>query len=245
MTVIEWSRLQGGSMRAQETEVYELPVEIERTATRAVLEVPRRGARGLVLLAHGLSASRESDYLRWIAGQLHAHSVASVSMDAPLHGSRRESPHSASFKDWVADWQAFWRSGGSAQMAAEYKAILNSCPDDLTALPVGYWGTSLGTQCGMQWLAQDPRPRAAVLGQFRGDGLLMQRFAPRVEIPVFFIRQLDDELHPADVSHQLFDLLGSEQKLMRSSPGHHDEVPPGVLRESVTWLCERLSRETA
>jgi hypothetical protein len=149
-----------------------------------------------------------------------------------------------SFEDWVVEWQAFWRAGGSAQMAAEYKAILDSCPEDLASLPVGYWGTSLGTQSGMQWLAEDPRPRAAVLGQFRGDGLLMQRFAPRVEIPVFFIRQLEDELHSADVSQQLFDLLGSERKLMRSSPGLHAEVPPSVLRESVAWLCERLGRPT-
>jgi hypothetical protein len=149
-----------------------------------------------------------------------------------------------SFEDQVVDWQAFWRSGGSAQMAAEYKAILDACPEDLAALPIGYWGTPLGTQTGMQWLAEEPRPRAAVLGQFRGDGLLMERFAPRVDLPVFFIRQLDDELHSVDAAQRLFDLLGSEQKLMRSSRGRHAEVPQRVLRESVTWLCERLMRPT-
>lgn len=232
-------------MTGPDTEVCDLHIAVEGGDARAVLEIPKQGARGLVVLAHGLSASRESDYLRWIASQLHAQSVASVSMDAPLHGSRGDTKAAENFDDWVSNWQAFWRSGGSAQMTAELKAVLDTCPREIAALPVGYWGTSLGTQTGMQWLAEDPRPRAAVLGQFRGDGLLMQRFAPRVKMPVFFIRQLDDELHSPDVSQQLFELLGTERKVMRSSPGRHAQVPSSVLRESVTWLCEQVTGPTA
>ena len=150
-----------------------------------------------------------------------------------------------SFEEWVAAWQAFWRSGGSARMAAEYRAILDACPDDLSRLPIGYWGTSLGTQTGIPWLAEDPSARAAVLGQFRGDGLLMQQLAPRVAVPVFFIQQQDDELHSAEVSKRLFDLLGSENKLMRSSPGSHSAVPLNVLRDSAAWLSDQLRGATA
>lgn len=224
--------------------MHQLPVDVDGERTTAVLEVPREATRGLVLLAHGLSASRESSYLRLIARQLHALSVATVSMDAPLHGSRRRGSHPMTFEDWVVAWQGFWRSGGSARMTAEYKAVLDSCPEELSELPVGYWGTSLATQTGIPWLAEDPRPRAAVLGQFRGDGLLMQRLAPHVAIPVFFIQQQDDELHSAETSQHLFNLIGSQQKLLRSSPGDHTAVPKSVLRDSVTWLSEQLSRAT-
>jgi fermentation-respiration switch protein FrsA (DUF1100 family) len=228
-------------MGASEIDVHQLPIKVEGDTATAVLEVPRSAA-GLVVLGHGLSASRESSYLRLIAGQLHELSLATVSMDAPLHGSRRQGAESASFQDWVTAWQGFWRAGGSARMVAEYHAILDACPAALRALPIGYWGISLATQAGIPWLAQDPRPRAAVLGQFRGDGLLMERFAPQVGVPVFFIQQQADELHSVEVSQRLFDLIGSEHKQMRSSPGAHTEVPRQVLDESVTWLAEQLSR---
>ncbi len=148
------------------------------------------------------------------------------------------------FEDWVVAWRVFWRSGGSAQMTAEYKAMLDSCPKELAPLPVGYWGTSLGTQTGIPWLAEDSRPRAAVLGQFRGDGRLMQRLAPHVTIPVFFIQQQDDQLHSVEASQCLFDLLGSGEKQLRSSPGDHTAVPMSVLHDSVTWLLEKLNRAT-
>jgi hypothetical protein len=127
-------------MGTSEVEVHQLRVDVEGETTSAVLEVPRGFTSGLVVLAHGLSASRESSYLRRIASQLHALSMATVSMDAPLHGSRRHDAQPMAFEDWVEAWQGFWRSGGSARMVAEYKAVLDSCPEDLSALPVGYWG---------------------------------------------------------------------------------------------------------
>ena len=230
-------------MRASKTEIdeHQLPIDVDGETTDAVLEVPRGATNGLVVLAHGLSASRESSYLRLIASRLHALSIATVSMDAPLHGSRQSGSHAMTFQDWVVAWQGFWRSGGSARMTAEYTAMLDSCPEEISALPVGYWGTSLATQTGIPWLAQDPRPRAAVLGQFRGDGLLMQRLAPKVTVPVFFIQQLDDQLHTVEVSQRLFDLIGSDQKLLRSSPGEHAAVPTSVLQASVTWLSAQLN----
>jgi fermentation-respiration switch protein FrsA (DUF1100 family) len=229
---------------APEIELHQLPIDIDGETASAVLEVPRGTTRGLVVLAHGLSANRESEYLRGVARDLHARSVATVSMDAPLHGSRRQASLSMTFEDWVKEWQQFWSSGGSARMIAEYTAMLDSCPPKFSALPVGHWGTSLATQTGIPWLAEDPRPRAAVVGQFRGDGLLMQKFAPRLTLPVFFIQQQDDELHSAELSQQLFDLIGSKEKRLRSSPGGHTAVPMSVLRESVGWLTDQLDNTT-
>ena len=101
-------------MSSAEVDVHQLPVHVDGETTSAVLEVPRGASSGLVVLGHGLSASREAEYLRMIAGELHTRSVATVSMDAPLHGSRRRGPDSISFEDWVVAWQDFWRSGGSA-----------------------------------------------------------------------------------------------------------------------------------
>jgi fermentation-respiration switch protein FrsA (DUF1100 family) len=239
-------------LSTSEIAVHQLPIDVDCEPTHAVLEVPPGVPRALVVLAHGLSASRESRYLREIAHRFHALSVATVSMDAPLHGSRRSSSLSKTFEDWVVAWQTFWRAGGSTRMTAEYTAMLDACQEPtpestvgvLAGLPVGYWGISLATQTGVPWLAEDPRPQAAVLGQFRGDGLLMQTHAPRVTAPVFFIQQQDDELHSLEVSQQLFDLLGSKEKVLRSSPGSHTAIPVSVLRDSVAWLAERLDPAT-
>lgn len=85
-----------------------------------------------------------------------------------------------------------------------------------------------------------PATSSAVLGQFFGDGLLMRQFAPRVTVPVFFIQQKDDQLHSIELTQRLFDLIGSEQKLLRSSVGNHTDVPKSVLFDSVTWLSEQL-----
>jgi fermentation-respiration switch protein FrsA (DUF1100 family) len=68
----------------------------------------------------------------------------------------------------------------------------------------------------------------------------MRRYAPRVGCPVFFIQQLDDELHAADRVRALFDLLASAEKTLYTSPGGHVDVPKHIFGQAYDFLGKHL-----
>ncbi len=79
-----------------------------------------------------------------------------------------------------------------------------------------------------------------MLGLFGVAGPRVSAWAERVTCPVFFIRQLDDEVHGADSSQALFDRLASRDKYLHSSPGRHEAVSPAVHEAALEFLASRL-----
>ena len=81
---------------------------------------------------------------------------------------------------------------------------------------------------------------AAVLGLFR-RGPVVAHYAARVRCPVFFIQQLDDEVHPREEVAALFDEVAAPEKHLAASAGAHAEVPDAVLRAAVDFLLSHLA----
>lgn len=178
-----------------------------------------------------------------VAAELTSRGFALAAIDAPEHGER------APDRDPVAvarAWQQHWAEQGAAHVAADYAAVIDAITTrgDIATNWIGWWGLSLGTQYGIGVLASERRISAAVLGLFGlpEPGVRMHQYAPRVRCPVFFIQQLDDELHSAGATSALVELIGSAEKELCASPGGHIDVPVAAFERAYAFLERELYR---
>lgn len=134
-------------------------------------------------------------------------------------------------------------AGGATSICAELQRLRRYCGESFGTLPVAYFGLSLGTQYGLPFLAQAPEVRSAALGLFGSHPPprtpLMNRHAPAVSCPVYFIQKLDDEIHSAESTAHLFSTLGSKDKVLDSTPGTHSETSMVSLRRACAFLVHR------
>jgi pimeloyl-ACP methyl ester carboxylesterase len=195
----------------------------------------------LVVFGHGLGHDCRSALHAKVATALaDEFGIAGLALDAPGHGSRRPHATATDEESWHA-YRAQWRLDAGAGIAAEITEGVRHV-ERIVGMPVGsigYWGLSLGTQYGLAFLARAPRTRAAVLGLF-GAGSIVSRYAERIECPVLFMLQEDDEVHPRSSVAELFRQLSSESKQLISSPGAHTAVPGSVIRRGIEFLARSL-----
>ncbi|MGH8988395.1 MAG: dienelactone hydrolase family protein [Acidimicrobiales bacterium] len=209
------------------------------------------GPRPLVLLAHGGSGSKREDYVVAMARRLvRRHGLAAAAIDGPVHGDRRAGPP-APRPLVLAEFGQLWVNDGDAMtdaMVADWSAtldVLQPLPDVGTSA-VGWWGVSMGTIIGLPLVAADRRVRAAVLGLMALTGptrARLERDAPDVRCPVLFFVQWDDQLFPHELAVQLWELLGSRDKLLVAHPGDHGDLPADSLESSARFLARHLATD--
>lgn len=197
---------------------------------------------GVVLLGHGLGVDRFDATVRRPAELLaRVHRAAVVVPEIPLHGVRAEAPYDT--PDIVNLWQSFWVSGGIETICEELQLVARYCEERFDSRPLSYFGASLGTQYGIPFLAKTRNIRSAVLGLFGSlpspKTPVMNRYAPAVRCPVYFIQKLDDEIHPAESTAHLFSTLGAPEKILDSTSGKHAEVSMDTIRNACAFLVER------
>ncbi len=165
-----------------------------------------------------------------------------LAIDGPVHGRRRmgDGAMEATLEEWE-------RIGCVEDMVADWKFAI----DTVQALPevgtgdLGYWGISMGTIFGLPLVATEQRIKAAVLGlmgirgpeHYQGT---VNELAPRIQCPLSYLLQLEDELVPRAQGLQMFDAIGSKNKRLHANPGLHDEVPMEELLFSKAFLIEHL-----
>jgi dienelactone hydrolase len=220
---------------------HEITLEAHGETIRALLWTPDGASRcTLILAGHGLGQHKRSLYPMTLAADLTARGFCVAAIDAPEHGNRRSGDPGPIGEAWQRHWSTY----GASRVAAEHAALIHALADrpEVDVTRIGYFGLSLATQYGIGVLASETRIRAAVLGLFSLaiPGRLMRRYAPRVACPVFFIQQLDDELHRAARARALFELLASPEKELRPSPGGHVEVPHKVFTDAYDFLARCL-----
>jgi pimeloyl-ACP methyl ester carboxylesterase len=195
----------------------------------------------LVLAGHGLTQHKHRPFPRpWVRSLASQHGCAVALLDAPGHGDRRADP-AESAAATAASYGAHWRAHGGSRIAREYEAVEAAllAEPEVAAGPVGYFGLSLATQYGLAYLARSRNVAAAVLGLF-GRGEVVARYAARVTCPVFFVQQLDDEVHARESVAALYAALASSEKRLAASAGRHQDVPDSVSAEAVGFLVGRL-----
>lgn len=201
---------------------------------------PEQASRGVVLMGHGLSADRYHDSMAFptqILTEEYAFTV--IAPDLPMHGVR--SSHPENFMEFVNQWQRFWETTGRTQLLNEWQMLTAYAQENYPDQKIGYFGLSLGTQYGILFISQTTIISAAVLGLFGSKPMpqtkVMNVCAPRVQIPVYFIQKKQDEIHPVETTTHLYESLGSDFKVLDSTPGAHDKV----TRESFVAACRFLS----
>jgi dienelactone hydrolase len=203
---------------------------------------PEGRARGVVLIGHDLGADRTHPTVQQpVEVLVQRLGAAVIAPDLPKHGVRRERPGDR--EAIVRDWQAYWTSGGAAQLRDEWVRIAAFARERFAGARLGYLGFSLATQYGVVFLANAPQIGAAALGLFGSSepppkSAIMNACAPRVLCPVHFVQKQDDEIHSRSSTDHLFASLGSAEKILDSSPGRHADVSP----ETVARACEFLAR---
>jgi hypothetical protein len=231
------------------------------TISEELIEIAREGAehipcslwsatdrpRQVVLMGHGLGVDRYHQSIQ-LPMQVLARECDAIVIapDIPLHGVRNRFPDDP--MGIVQRWQTYWASGGVEETCSEFLRLEQYCRREFGPLPISYFGLSLGTQYGVVFLARAERVSAAVLGLFGShpppQTPVMNRFAPRVSCPVYFVQKLDDEIHPAETTTHLFSMLGAAEKFMDTTRGSHVAVSEETFRNACAFLDEQATRRT-
>ncbi len=197
----------------------------------------------LICLGHGASGDCYQAPIprlaREFAGDLGFFALA---IDGPVHGRRLKGD--GALEATLEEWE---RIGCVEDMIADWKLAI----DMVQALPevgtgdLGYWGVSMGTIFGLPLVATEQRIKAAVLGLMgiRGPAHyqeIVKELAPRIQCPLVYLLQLEDELVTRAEGLLMFDAIGSMNKRLHANPGLHDEVPMEELLFSKAFLIEQL-----
>ena len=200
-------------------------------------------SRPLVLLGHGGSGHKRQDYITSLARRIVRHLGYAVSaIDGPMHGDRAklmgDDLPNRSERRW-------WRERHTDEMIEDWQATIDALQklDGIGISGVGYWGLSMGTIFGLPFVAAEPRVQVAVLGLMGAMGPTGERLrkdAARIDCPVLFLVQWDDELVERGSALELFGALGAKDKRLHSHPGVHTAVPPEEFDASEAFLARHL-----
>jgi dienelactone hydrolase len=198
----------------------------------------------LIMFGHGASGNRHQRPIPFLAEALvREHGVFALSIDGPVHGRRQVGEGGR-----AAFWPEWKRQGTAEDMVADWQRALDAVQKlpEVGTGPVGYWGLSMGTIYGAPLVAAEKRVKVAVLGLMGISGPdhyrpVVEAAARRIECPVLFIMQLEDELFPREEQLALFDALATADKRLHANPGLHPAVPMEELRHSREFLMQHLT----
>jgi dienelactone hydrolase len=252
MTALQWL-----AEPLNEGGVSERPFTVTRESgdIPGILWTPMEADRPLplVLIGHGGSGHKRADRQLMLARRLATVSqMAVVTIDGPFHGDRVSEPLGRS------GYQAMLAAAGVDKvvdgMVDDWRVTLDaiSALDSINADRIAYMGFSMGTRFGLPYVAvAGDRLRCAVLGK---NGMqqtanmpagvdMAPRFAqdaPKIQIPLLFHAQWDDELFQRNGQFELFDRLGTSDKRLIAFPGLHSISTPEAVQAWCTFIEQHL-----
>lgn len=202
----------------------------------------------LVLIGHGASVHKRCGYVLSVARRfVKNHGFAAIAIDGPVHGDRRLEGRELDGERVHRDFLSVWAQEDLIdEMVEDWRAALRGIREvaQLGRGPVGYWGVSMGTIFGLPLLVQEPAIGAAVLGLMGAFGPTAARLAGdagKVEGPVLFLLQWNDDLVPREYGLELFDRIASRDKRLYIYPGPHSRMPTEAFTASELFLARRLN----
>lgn len=196
----------------------------------------------LMCFGHGASGDRYQSPICDLAARFQAEGIPSISIDGPVHGLRRVEPGGREalmkemqsptvFSDMVDDWN----------IAIQTAKAQPGWKD----LKLTYFGLSMGSIFGIPFVAQRDDVIAATLGLLgtrdNGFGNTINAAAEKIDIPIRFIMQLEDELFDRESCLALFDRFATTHKAMGANPGLHPEVPSDEIDAAFDFLMRHIT----
>ena len=204
--------------------------------------------RPLVLMGHGGGGHKRNERMLLLGRMFSVdYDWCAAAIDGPVHGARGPVTDASD-----PAYRQMWQRPDTMQgMIDDWKATLDalSALAEIDAARVGYWGVSMGTMFGLPYVASDHRVRVSVLGKAGMSGSSVVRsgidtyftiFAPKVQVPVLFVMQWDDERFERHGQLDLFDRIGAPDKRLHAYPGQHADNGPGAFEEQAAFLKRYL-----
>jgi predicted esterase len=198
-----------------------------------------------VLLLHGLTSDKER-MADTIGRVLLGHRIASLAIDLPLHGERREAAGI-----WTRNPLALMGAWRTAQDDARLALGYLGTREEVDAARLGVVGYSMGSFLGVTVAATANHVRALVLaagGDLPND-TPYDRLVRTVADPVKAVRKLagrpllmvhgrfDRTVTPAQ-AQRLFDAAGEPKELRWWDAAHY--LPDAAITDAARWLAERM-----
>lgn len=213
-----------------------------RALTGAIWLPKEKSSDTLMLFGHGASGTRYQEPIAHMAGRFQRAGVPSLSIDGPIHGLRKvgdgargafseEFARETTIEDMLADWN---------------EAIdLARGLDEVETSKLAYMGLSMGSIYGIPLVATRPDMTVATLGLFGVNPAFPHSdryfsWAQKIDIPLLFLMQLEDELFPRETCIEAFDSFASKDKRMHCNPGLHPEIPGEEIDFSFEFLLGHI-----
>lgn len=190
----------------------------------------------LFCFGHGGSGHRFQAPIPHMAKQFAASGYPSLAIDGPDHGLRQTGPGGRA--GMFADLK---RPEALQDMAEDWDiaiAAARQC-EDVAAPKLAYFGLSMGAIYGIPMLAERSDVIVSTLGLW-GDvprlphSQTILSAAEKLNHPVLFLMQLEDEIVDREGYLALFDRLGSADKRIHANPGLH----PDIALDEITFASE-------
>ncbi|MHB8576296.1 MAG: alpha/beta hydrolase [Dehalococcoidia bacterium] len=214
----------------------------------------------VLVIGHGAGSSKDDPVMRGLFLHWAEQGFACVGIDAPFHGER-----TAQIIDPTAIlMRPFSGLHFGVQTAVDTMRLVDwvQTRSDLDAHRIGYAGFSMGTILGVQFVAVDPRVRAAVFA-LGGAGLLHyfagmvpaerrhdydlvaealdpMHYAPLIAPrPVLMVNGSKDTVIPAPLGYALYNSLREPRRIIWYDGGHGD-IPHEQIHAMRAFFLEHL-----
>ncbi len=189
---------------------------------------PRENNGTLMCFGHGASGNRYQAPICYLAERfIKETGLPVLSLDGPVHGLRQvgEGGRTAFFpelrrQDSIRDMTDDWHCA-----ITEVQRL-----GEVEAAELAYFGLSMGSIYGIPLVASRSDVKVATLGligvesDFPHDEELIEA-AAKIDCPLLFLMQLEDELFQRDGYLKVFDTFASQDKRLHANPGLHPEIP--------------------
>jgi dienelactone hydrolase len=200
-------------------------------------------ATALLLLGHGGGHGKDSERFVYLSRRYaEATGLAVLCIDAVDHGERKLS-------DANPNAPRRWHSNAVDRMVQDWRTTVDAFSS--IGPPIAYVGFSMGAIFGLPTVAAMPSMKAAVFavgGIPTGGGIddpqlgsvLLDAAATLKQPQVLMLNMTGDKIFSADGTRALFDGIPGRKKRLMFWEGDHDDWPPEMISQSVTFINEHI-----
>jgi pimeloyl-ACP methyl ester carboxylesterase len=240
--VIDWNYAVDSNGVA--TQEFSMAENDNRNITGAVwLPSKSSDTNTLMCFGHGASGNRYQAPICDLAGRFVNDGIPVLSIDGPVHGLRQVGNGGRE-----AFWSEYRRDGCLTDMTNDWTQSIDAVRklDGMNAPKIAFFGLSMGTILGIPLIASRNDVTVATLGLFGS-----QEGAPhhneqmtdanKIDCPLLFLMQLDDELFTREGYLDVFDSFASNDKRIHANPGLHPEVPGQEILFAYDFLMSHIT----